>query len=90
MHKRKSCIKIAWWRHSSRYEVLRTFFLPVERKKESEKDLSKKIKTKPVRRLAEQESEREKEEKRGEGWLGFTTVIALSVRTRKCVSLHSP
>lgn len=39
------------------------FFLFVERKKENEKDLSKKIKTKPVRRLVEQESEREKEEK---------------------------
>lgn len=51
------------------YEVPRSlFFLPAERKKESEKDLSKKIKTKPVRRapLVEQESECGKEEK------GFT------------------
>lgn len=61
------------------------FFLPVERKKESEKDLSKKIKTKPVRRapLVEQESECGKEEK------GFTSIIAFSVRTRKCVSAWS-
>lgn len=65
-----------------------SFLLSAERKKESEKDLSKKIKTKPVRRLAEQESR--KEERRGEGWLGFTTIIALLVRTRKCVSSHSP
>jgi len=49
-------------------QVMRSFFFTsVERKKESEKDLSKKIKTKPVRRLVEQESERGKEEKRSEG-----------------------
>jgi len=49
-------------------QVMRSFFfISVERKKESEKDLSKKIKTKPVRRLVEQESERGKEEKRSEG-----------------------
>jgi len=53
-------------------QVMRSFFFTsVERKKESEKDLSKKIKTKPVRRLVEQESERGKEEKRSEGWSRF-------------------